>query len=741
MLAGALSVLTLLGALFVARAARVSAARAAAEAPQRIWKWLGLTLLPLVSLPLLLLAPVIGIASPGFSGDLASHARVAAEIARTELPGGWIESYLGGFPFGHHYPPLAWLLLAGAMRLGVPPALAASTLGFASLFALLAAVYLGLVRCGVGPPFAALGAAVVSWIAPYNAFVGGYEAFYSAGLLSQVAAMPICVWFVVATSRADHWWEAPLFAWLAMASHPQIAAATAFVLCLSALAVGQRAAMERSLRSAGFAMLAGAALYGQGIAELGIPFGWPPELGWRQLGFPPRRLGVWFADGELLDAGRLPVITALLAAACLVLLLGLRRPVNRAVLLGLAASVTLSVSGRWWQGLGAVGATLLSFLQPLRVISLVPPLVAVVIALGLEQGAASLKSALQAMGRGRLGKATVVLVALLGFAIAALGLPSRLAYSQAVRSAQQAAPECRTRAGSVAGYDRDVVRSWAERLQGGRLWYEAHQLSGLTQCLYRDGIDVASAVPIGTAAAVGSHVGVLARAAQFLHPERAGSASRAEAIGIGYLLLERSATEPPPGWVVRNRRGDVQLLERPASTVGVGCIEHRWMGTPDRIRARLNAALATPAGADVLLDPHRFTSLEYTSGELVEVRARDPSCDDRNARVHEAVAEQGRIAAEISSTAPVDVVLRVSAFPTWRVRVDAALANTVLVAPGFVAVRIPAGTHRVTAEVEPLPYYGGLIAIATAVTLALAAGRGRLGVVTRYLGRARTRPR
>jgi len=694
-----------------------------------------------VSFPLLQLAPVIGLASPGFSGDLASHTRVAAEIAGTELPGGWIESYLGGFPFGHHYPPLAWLLLAGAMRLGMPPALAASTLGFAALFGLLAAVYLGLVRCGVGPPFAALGAAVVCWVSPYNAFVGGYEVFYSAGLLSQVAAMPICVWFVVATARADHWWEAPLFAWLAMASHPQIAAATAIVLCLSALAIKQRAALESSLRSAGFATLAGAALYGQGIAQLGIPFGWPPELGWRQLGFPPQRLGGWFVDGELLDAGRLPVITALLAAACLILLLGLRRAVNRAALLALVASVALSVSGRWLQSLGAAGATLLSFLQPLRVISLVPPLVAVVIALGFEQGAASLKSALQATGRARLGKAAVVLVALLGFAIALLGLPSRLAYSRAVRSAQQAAPECRTRAGSVAGYDRDVVRSWASSLVGGRLWYEAHQSNRLTQCLYRDGIDVASAVPIGTAAAVGSHVGVLARAAQFLQPERAGSASRAGALGIGYLLLDRSAVEPPLGWSVRHRRGDLQLLERPASSVGLGCIEQRWTGSPDRIRARLNAALATPAGADVLLDPQRFTSLEYTSGELVEMRAPDASCDARNARVLEARTEHARISAEISSTAPVDVVLRVSAFPTWRVRVDAAPASTVLIAPGFVAVRIPAGIHRVTAQVGLLPHYGGLIALAVAVTLALAAGWGRLGVATRYLGRAWTRPR
>jgi hypothetical protein len=277
-------------------------------------------------------------------------------------------------------------------------------------------------------------------------------------------------------------------------------------------------------------------------------------------------------------------------------------------------------------------------------------------------------------------------------------------------------------------------------LSGARLWYEAFRETPLSRCLDVGAVDVASAVPTGTAAAVGAHVGVLARAAQFLDPERPGSTARAQALGIGYLLLDGAAGGPPAGWVVRSRQGDVQLVEQSAALVGVGCVERRWIGSPDRIRSRLNAELATPAAADVLLDPARFTALEYGSGEVVVASWSRAGCDDRNASVSAVTAESGEVYAEVQSIAPVDVVFRFSAFPTWRVFVDGMPAPVpTLIAPGFFSIRMPPGTHRLTAEVSSLPHYGSLIGLAALVTASLAVGRGRFGRAASWLQTLRTR--
>lgn len=735
MVAGLLCALVLAGILFVLRVGASNALCVELEPsrPERA-AWWGLAVSLLGAAPLSLLLSSALSSPQAFSGDMTSHARVAAELARTGLPNGWVDSYLGGFPIGHHYPTLGWLLLAGGIRAGVSPAVAVNVLGFSAALALILVTYAGLLRLGVRARFACLGACVLSWVSPYNSFVGGFETFFSTGLVSQVLAMPINAWLVVAALRSQSRWEVPLCAWLAMASHPQITAATVVVLCASALVAGQRATMCRALWAASFAVLAGAALYGQGITTLDIPFGWPADMGWRQLGFPPQRLSWWLLDGDLLDAGRLPVTTALLAAAFLILLACSRQRAARAVAFALVFGLALSVSGRALLSLGAMGSLLLSFLQPLRVVSLIPVLAAAGIALALQLGSRALHAGLSAVGRPRLSSAVGWAVAVLAFGIAALGVPARLA-SVRIIDAEHAGPVFCT------GFERETVRSWLSSLDGGKLWYEAHDEAGLFQCLNRDGTELASSVPIGTAPAVGAHVGVLARAAQFLEPDRAGSAARAEALGIGYVLTNGAARPVPEGWRVRHRNGSIQLLERPASVVGAGCITRLWTGSPEDLRQRLNADLARAVAADRVLDPLRWTAIRYTTGEVVETPWPD-GCDSSKAQVSQVAAGSGRVLASVQSPAPVDVVLRVSAFPTWRVHLDEQLVPTTLVAPGFISVRVAPGAHRLRAEVGLLPFYPLILiaALLLTATLAVARGRGqwvraRLARLTRLLRR------
>jgi hypothetical protein len=235
-----------------------------------------------------------------------------------------------------------------------------------------------------------------------------------------------------------------------------------------------------------------------------------------------------------------------------------------------------------------------------------------------------------------------------------------------------------------------------------------------------DGLEAESAVPIAAATAVGTHVGVLSRASLYLDPSRAGFERRAEALGIRHVLLDAEGP-PPPGFTQRARSGTLSLLEQPtARNVGLGCITRRWRGSAEQVRALLNADLATER-ADDMLDPQRFVALEYAPGPVVESDALVAGCDPAAARLDELTESPGVLRARVQSSAPVDVVFRVSAFPTWRVLVDAEPAPTLVVAPGFVAVRILPGQHELEARASLLPRYGLWLACGALATLVLAA--------------------
>jgi hypothetical protein len=744
MLAGILCALVLLGTLFVVRVGCPRGGEPGTiRKPRRLEVVLGAIAVLLPAFPLLRLAPWVNGPPVGFWADTSSHARVAAEIARTLLPHGWIDSYAGGFPFGHHYPQLGWLFLAAEIRAGLSPAAAVHLLGFCATLAVPFSLYFALVRCAVRPLFAWMGAAFWCMVSPYNPFFGGYEAFFATGLVSQTLALPLCIWLVVATIQRRDRWEAPLAVWLSMASHPQITVAVIVVLGLALLASMQRDAMASGVRTAAVSLLAGAALYGQGLTTLDVPFGWPP-LGWLQLGFVPARLRWWLLDGDLLDRDRASVLTAMVAAALLSLLLGARRPANRALVVALSSSVLLGVSGHSLLDMGRVGSLLLSFLQPLRVVSLIPPLAAATVAVALERAALLLALALARARRRNLARQISVVLAALAATIVTFAVPSRMGYSsKRALLLRQGSISCSGDPLAPPGYDRDVVRGWLASLTLGRLWYEVNQETALGRCLISDGVDLASAVPIASVSAVGAHVGVLANAAQHLDADRAGSALRAEALGIGYLLRESTGDAPLRGWSVREQRGGVQLLSQSAQTVGVGCIRHLWSGSPAQIRSRLFHDVATPDGSDLVLDPHRFTAIEYAPGAIVESEWPDSGCRADEASVSVLSPEPGAVEATVQSPAPVDVVFRVTAFPTWRVLVDGAPAGKpTLVAPGFFSVRVPPGRHVLSAEVSLLSGYAWIVMLAAMATALLAWAEGhRPSAPFRWLWVLKLRPR
>jgi hypothetical protein len=256
------------------------------------------------------------------------------------------------------------------------------------------------------------------------------------------------------------------------------------------------------------------------------------------------------------------------------------------------------------------------------------------------------------------------------------------------------------------------------------LWFEDRENDALERCLVRDGLPLESKVPIGITGGLGSHVGMHWLAFHRLEPGRPGSERRAEALGIRHALVAGSI---PSGWTTRHRSGDIVLAshERPTDLVGAGCIVERWQGTDRALRERLVAAFETGAGADRLLDPNRFVALDHAHG-MLSIRAVDPgACDATTARVTSIPREPGALEAVVETRAPVDVVFRATAFPTWSVSIDGKPARRIeLVAPGFFTTRVPAGRHRVEAVVSPMPGYLfwialGVLAVAAASVLRL----------------------
>jgi hypothetical protein len=150
--------------------------------------------------------------------------------------------------------------------------------------------------------------------------------------------------------------------------------------------------------------------------------------------------------------------------------------------------------------------------------------------------------------------------------------------------------------------------------------------------------------------------------------------------------------------------------------VGVGCIEEEWTGADRAIRDALFVDLDTDAPRALV--PHSLVRLRPTSGEIERSRVDRGDCDARDAVVRVHATTPGERRAEVQSAHPVDVVLRSTYLPTWEVRVDGRRETPVLVAPGFLAVRVAAGTHRIEARVAPLPFYvAGLCLAALALAL------------------------
>ncbi|MBN8610132.1 MAG: hypothetical protein J0L92_06095 [Deltaproteobacteria bacterium] len=677
----------------------------------------------LTAAPLALLAPFAAV-EPSIFGDELGHAEVAVELARSGLSRGWVAGPLAGFPFGLHEPGLVPLLVRALIALGLTPIGATHALGTLGALLTPLAAYVAAVRASVRPVYALLGAMLLAWTAPNTPFAGGFEAFFEAGLLGSTLALPLCMIAAAEIVRAEVRWIAPLLLVIGVLLSPPLVVFTLVLTALGNAVGGHGAGLRETLRASLATLAISVAIYGQGFLDLGVPFGPPPELAWRRVGFPIERLDAWLLGGDLLDHARTPVLSYVAIAAILALVLLIKRPSARAglVLVGVALAWPVLARMLFGESGGPMATAAISWLVPVHAIAIAPVMIALSLSIVLEEAAPRLEQIVEAWAPALDRIAGIAALAVVG-GVLALALPERIAFATRTRGALDSRRELPCGAVTPEGYVHGDVAALLGSLEGGRLWYASDSLA-LAQCVELDGLALDSAVPLAASPSAGSHVGSTWLAFSRLEPSREGASARAEALGVRHVL-ETSDVEPPPSWTASEPRGGLRVLSHaPATTlVGVGCVIETWRGDDEALREHLREELSTAAGADRVLSPTALVALDRSRGGLVVTVEPQDDCDASRARVNEVPRESGALEAEIESATPIDVVLRVTAFRSWGVLVDGTEIDDVrLVAPGFLSVRVGAGRHRVVARASGVPWFwtGLLLAIVLAVLVAFA---------------------
>ncbi len=625
------------------------------------------------------------------AGDARSHAIIAHAWATRGAQHGYLDAYQGGFPLALHYPALGWALDACLMKLGLSAAQATSMLGLSccAASALLAGWFAG--RATGSRVAAAAAATFLAAVSSSPPITGGVGAFLDNGVLSQVVATPLAVLLAGGVLVPRSRLPLELVGAALMAAHPQIAAAALIVTWTAALALADRAPLRRAARATWAAAALGAVTYGPGLATLRYPFGWPDLMPWHIVGFGTSRFEDWFLDGRLLDDARDPWLTAIAAGSLVLALARARHPAARALLASTAVVVTLTALGPSLPRLGRAGQALLTFAQPMRVLAMFPLLGSALAAWGAAVAARSLSRALARVttrSRARAWAASLT-TALVAWSVVD-GWPAlrRLARE---RAATTACP--------WDGAEAAEVASWLAALRGGRLHFE--ERSVLCDCAYAWGFDATSGVPIATSSSAGAHVGDHFRAFHQIAITEPGADRRADTLGVRWVLAAHD--EPPAGaFLARRSSAHATLWEREGGRdlVGVGCVREAWADDATlqpKLKARLRELLDAPRHLVVVGDAP------------VEPCALEASVVERE-------GGPGALAATVDAQGSTVVVLRVTAHPFWRVRVDGAERAHLNVVPGFVAVPVGAGRHEIDAVFRlPWALLGAWLTVAAAL--------------------------
>ncbi len=647
--------------------------------------------------------------------------------------------FLGeGSPHLLHYQSLP-AILAGALGLLIGPDAAFRW----SLYLLLSlwpvSVYLSARAFGARPPAAAASAAMAPFLA--SATGVGYEqhayVWIGYGVWTQLWAswtLPLAWgygWRAIREGRG--YLRAGLFTALTVALHFETGYLALSVLLVWPLAAG-RPFVARFRRAA-------VVLAGSLVASLWVIVPLLDQRSWAAVNEPFQGTGLvngygagrvlgWLLSGQLLDHGRLPVVTMFAAVGLsLAWLAWSSNADGRALLVALAVCL-----------LYAFGRTTLGSLVDLipgnqdlffRRFMMGVQLAALLLA---GRGAGWLAARCMALLQNRVRRWPRRLspVAVLAAAIAVLA-PAWLQLG-AYDSRDGAAIAAQRRADATQGAGLDRLIAVIRREGGGRTyagmpsnWGQSFTVGAVPVFKYLESRDV-------------DEVGYTLRTAslmtdpEYWFDERNPSDYRL--FGIRYLILPASQPPPVPARLSM-RSGAYSLWTLP----GAGYLQvGRTVGELSANRANVGVR-SVP-----LLDSQLAQAGEYLRVAWGQPGGRErrlpqptPAPPAGTLLAQSDRLQQGRVAASVRMRQAGIVVLSASFDPGWTATVDGRRQRTEMVAPALVGTTVPAGTHRVGFRFRGWPDYPLLFAVCAAALLALAATdvrRARSAALTRAAARA-----
>lgn len=116
----------------------------------------------------------------------------------------------------------------------------------------------------------------------------------------------------------------------------------------------------------------------------------------------------------------------------------------------------------------------------------------------------------------------------------------------------------------------------------------------------------------------------------------------------------------------------------------------------------------------------RFVRFDYPSVRDGPSGATTEGCADWGTPTNQRI-ERDRLQVTVSCSTNADLVLKMSYHPNWHVTVDSAAQPAFMVSPGFIGVTLPAGRHVVVAQYESTPLKTPLLILGLLTFVALGA--------------------
>ncbi len=683
-------------------------------------------LLLLVAVPVLAnaiaLLPELTSGAPSINDDAFQYLMVQAAdraiSAGANVVDFWMPHLELGFPQFLYYQNLPHLLVVAAGRalLGAVDLLTLFDLTrYLLLVCFPLVVFWSMRRMGFSLVAAAVAAAAASLLSGDARYGFEYDSYVwrGLGMFTQLWAMNLsfiavaCVYRVL--QRGTGYLPAILAVSALVLSHLVYAYMLAITL-LVVLLVGSRARsfLPRSARLAVVGTIVLAA-----TAYMWLPFVQTSRYlsasaylqGWKYDSFGAEQVLRWLLSGDLLDHGRLPVLTALLAVGIVAALVA-RTRLAWTALAGFAVWLVLYF-GR--PTLGSF-ADLFPFSDGLLFHRFVGGLdLFAIVLMGIGGAWAwSLASRIRRPWYPVAWAAVIGLLLVPAVAERATYYADNGRWMAETRAALDGDPDLR----SIL----DLLASEQQRT-GGRAYAGLRSNWGGT-ALVGPYVHLYDMLTFRAIPAVSPPYQSLSLNADFIWDFDDGDRSQYDLFDVRYVLTPATFTVPDFYTSVLTA-GDWSLWSVPTSVAGYVAVADRRQAPTQR--ALFDANLAWLRGPD----PAAGRVIRWDYMQPLGPPAMTPGCAD-GGTVRAERAVQDAISVDVECGNAATLAIRTTYHPNWLVFVDGVQAPTYMVSPSYIAVDLPAGRHRVDAVYRATPTKSPLIAIGILVLGAAALFRRRL---------------